>query len=234
MLSIKYLQTYIIKVNVHTTQLEYVMNKPELLNFKSRLNAIIKDCKELVKDIDKELEKFDPPKPPVTPTAPVVFAGAQYDFSTESQTVIDIFNRKDIDIFMVGLDVTLLAQTYKFNIVKDQTYTPISVAIPTGAQGCMSQFNSLMTNRWSPKTAQHLKSLLNKHNDRTIRMEVYAITGNVHFYINVTHTVGVALTNVRHRNVTYLFHWSVYNELNHIQQNMLMSLRPIKNEFNFY
>lgn len=234
MLSIKYLQTYIIKVNVHTTQIEYVMNKPELLNFKSRLNAIIKDCKELVKDIDKELEKFDPPKPPVTPTVPVVFAGAQYDFSTETQTVLDIFNRKDIDIFMVGLDVTLLAQTYKFNLVKETTFTPISVAIPTGAHSSMTRFNSMLTSRWSPKTAQHLKSLLNKQSDQTIRMEVYAINGTAHFYVNVTNTIGVHLSQVRHRNITYLFPWTVYHELNFYQQNMLMGLRHVKNEFNYY
>lgn len=208
------------------------MKKDELLNFKSRLNTIIKDCRDLVKDIDKELDKLDPPKP--TEPTTVIVAGAQYDFSTETKTVVDIFNRKDIDIFMVGLDVTLLAQTYKFNLVKDTTFTPISVAIPTGAHSCINRFNSMMSSRWSPKSAQHLKSLLNKQSEQTIRMEVYAINGTAHFYVNVTNTIGVHLSQVRHRNVTYLFPWSVYHELNIYQQNMLMGLRHVKNEFNYY
>jgi hypothetical protein len=206
------------------------MDKTELLNIKGRLNGIIKDCKDLIKDLDKKLEVYDSSKIPIVAMNEIL-PGANFDFGLKPEEVYKIFGRKDIDIFLVGLNSTHTTQQYNFHLVKDSTLTPISVTLPNSVMETMHNFHELLRTRWKPMTSQHLKSLLNKSADRVIDMGLFTPTNSPYFMVNVTQTRGVALKDVRHRNVTYLFPWAVYHELTYQQQQTLMGMNRSRSEF---
>lgn len=200
------------------------MEQTELTAMRERLQRIIKECREMTKIIDNELEcKASEDKAVFIPH------NADLLFRDHSQLIIDTFERKDIDIFIADMVISSLQQViYSFNLIKDRTITTLHVRVDQMEETEQAEFMKMLQARFKPKSTQHLKALINKAYTGVSNIKIFVNGYGRVMFINVVSTTARQYNNVRHRNTTYLFDTYSINLLDHHHQQFIYRNNAIK------